>query len=164
MKKLYQLLLTFVFCGLICTIIMGTASALVLTDAEVQEMCATQEMDITRASSYFAAYDWWASAVDDAEVEVGFNVTAPRVMNQLGATKIEILRKSGSNWISVETYKNTDSGMDYLYESDCARHTADVYFQGTAGKEYRAFITLKAEDDDGSEAKTVVTNIVQAHN
>lgn len=164
MKNLFRMISTAVLCGLTCVVMMGTASALVLTDDEVQEIYAAQEMDATRASSYFSTYKWWASAVDDAEVEVGFTVTAPRVMNQLGATKIEILRKSGSNWISVGTYKNTDSGMDYLYESDCARHTADVYFQGTAGKEYCAYITLKAENDNGSESKTVLTNIVQAHN
>lgn len=162
MKKFFRIILTAIFCSLACAIMMGTASALILTDAEILEMQEAQEADVTRASSYFASYEFWASAVDNGKVEVGFSVIAPRVMNHLGATKIVILRKSGDNWIPVETYEYTDSDMDYLYESDCVRHTADVYFQGTVGKEYRAFITLKAEDDDGSESKTVTTNIVQA--
>ena len=52
--------------------------------------------------------------------------------------------------------------MDYLYASDDATHTEAIYFQGTVGRDYFAYITLKAEDDDGSDTRIMLTNVVTA--
>lgn len=158
MKKLVS---AFLIAALSCVMILP-ASAAALSDQELQEMYEQQAYDLERASSYFALRMVWASAGRNGEIEVGFEAGAPRVMNRLGATRIEIMRKSGDNWIPVETYKYTDSGMGYIYGKNETAYTEAVYFQGTVGKQYCAYITLKAEDDDGSESHLMATEIVTA--
>lgn len=148
---------------ILCLAMFCSASALVLTDEEAQEIMMQQEQSVTRASDYFASRWVWASAGADGEIEFGFDVTCARRMNHLGAIKIEVMRKSGNNWISVETYENTDSGMGYLYQSNRATVSEAVYFDGTSGKDYFAYVTVKAEDDDGSEKIIMSTNVVTAN-
>lgn len=157
MKKIISMLLSLI----LCATMIGSASALSLTDDEIQQLRNQQE-DLARASKYFATRGVWASAVGDGEVEIGFDLTCARVMNNLGATKVEVMRKSGNNWVSVKTYKYTDSGMEYLYQSDRGTISEDLYFQGTSGKDYFAYVTVKAEDDDGSETIIMSTNVVTA--
>lgn len=159
MKKIISVFLIAVLCF---TAISPASAALELSDQEVQAMYEQQERDLERASSYFAVRMVWASAGRDGELEFGFEVGCPRTMNHLGALEIEVMRKSGDNWIPVKTYKYTDSGMGFLYASDDATHSEAVYFQGTVDRDYFAYITLKAEDDDGSDTRIMLTNVVTA--
>ena len=159
MKKIISVFLMAILCF---TAISPAAAAFEVSDQELQSLYTQQARDLERASSYFAVRMVWASAGRDGELEFGFEVGCPRTMNRLGALEIEIMRKSGDNWIPVKTYKYTDSGMDYLYASDDATHTEAIYFQGTVGRDYFAYITLKAEDDDGSDTRIMLTNVVTA--
>ncbi len=159
MKKIVPILLVAVLC---CSIISPASAASIISDQELQVMYAQQERDLERASSYFALRMVWASACGNGEIEIGFEVGCARTMNHVGAIEIEVMRKSGDNWIPVQTYEYTDSGMGYLYASDCAIHSDAVYFEGTVGRDYFAYITLKAEDDDGSDTRIMLTNVVTA--
>lgn len=160
MKKLLSVILIMV----LCITMIGSAAALTLASEESLIEMGQEDDAITRASAYFASRAVWGSDCDDCEIEFGFDLVCARRMNRLGATKIEVMRKSGNNWIPVETYEYTDSGMSYLYEKNCSTKTEAVYFQGTEGKEYLARITVKAEDDDGYESIVMKTNTVVAHN
>lgn len=159
MKKLLSVVLVMIM----CITMASSAAAATITSEEPLVEVAQEDDTVTRASAYFASRAVWASDCDDSEIEFGFDLVCARRMNRLGATKIEVMRKSGSNWIPVETYEYTDSGMSYLYEKNCATKTEAVYFQGTSGKEYCARITVKAEDDDGYESVVMKTNTVTAH-
>lgn len=156
MKKIISAFLIAVLCFTF------SSAAFEISDRELQTMYMNQARDLERASSYFAVRMVWASAGRDGELELGFEVGCPRNMNRLGAIEIEVMRKSGDNWIPVKTYKYTDSGMGYIYGSDDATHTEAVYFQGTVGRDYFAYITLRAEDDDGSDERVMITNTVTA--
>lgn len=76
---------------------------------------------------------------------------ATRVVDKLGIISLEIQKKIGGYWQSVDTLV-TD---DYTYNT--GTYIYDCYYYGTPGTEYRSYVEFYVEDDGGSETKIVTS-------
>jgi hypothetical protein len=113
-----------------------------------------------RASLYLSSYSAWATAKNNGNVQIDFDVAAKSLADKVGVTQIINQKKNGSSWNDVHTFSsNTTSGM---LASNALFNCGDVTYAGTAGGEYRAVVTVYAKIGSGSDSKTVTTNSVTA--
>lgn len=145
LKNLFLLICMFsLFAGTV-----GTASA---TNISV----AAQN----RASDYLDSYEAWTSSGAKREVIISFNVYATDYMDFIGSTYIVVQEKNGSSWDTVMT--RFGSVANGLLEEDTDEHAGNISYMGTSGKEYRALVTIYAENNKGNDSRTIITNSVTA--
>jgi hypothetical protein len=113
-----------------------------------------------QASYYLCSYYTSADAETNGRVLISFDVNATRVMNEVGASYIVVQEKINGTWRGVASYfGSTDNGM---LEDDTSTHSGSITYDGTAGNQYRALVTVYAGNDYGSDSRTVATNSVTA--
>lgn len=101
-----------------------------------------------RSSSYFWRSSVYLSELTTYTFRACFEVTALRVMDEVGASEIKIQRSlDGQNWTTVKTYSMED--YPGFVDENQASHTAYVTYTGTKGYYYRAKVTLYAKDSSG---------------
>lgn len=115
---------------------------------------------LSRASDYFDAYDVWASTGTKREVIISFDVLATDYMALIGSTCIVVQEKNGSNGTGVATYFG--SVANGILASNRDAHAGNITYVGTSGKQYRALVTVYAENSSGDDSRTIVTNSVTA--
>lgn len=112
------------------------------------------------ASYYLSFYSATADTGKSGSVTVNFNVNATRVMDSVGASYIVVQEYSNGNWKGVGSYfGSTSNGM---LASDTNSTVGFITYTGTAGKQYRALVTVYAGKGTGSDSRTVTTNTVTA--
>lgn len=100
------------------------------------------------ASHYFAYTSAYLSGVTTTAFKVCFDVTAVDIMDELGASVIEVERSSdGVNWETVHT-RTKESYPDMIGENDYD-HNYNFLYIGLSGYSYRAYIEFYAKDDTG---------------
>lgn len=114
----------------------------------------------SRASDYLSFYDAWASTGARREVIISFDVLATDYMDLVGSTYIVVQEKNGSNWTGVASYFG--SVANGILASDTDAHAGSITYIGTSGHQYRARVTVYAEDSRGNDSRTVTTNTVTA--
>lgn len=120
----------------------------------------TEEIVSPRASDYLTYYTVYALKESGGEVIIEFEVEATGRMNLVGASYIVVQEKVGSKWIGVKTYfGSTSNGM---LAGDDYSHVGNITYIGTPGKEYRALVTVYAENNKGDDSRTIITNSVTA--
>lgn len=67
-------------------------------------------------------------------------------MTELGATKVEIQRYNGTDWVYYMTLAGSNTKND-------VSHSATVTFYGTVGVKYRAMVYAYAKDNTGSDSR-----------
>lgn len=72
-------------------------------------------------------------------------------MNKLGCESIKVYEKSGSRWISCETWDEDDTGMS---RSNGAMYANTIYCDGDADVEYKVVVTIFAENDAGRDTRS----------
>lgn len=111
-----------------------------------------------RASEYLSHYTVALAPGDKSgEVKLGFSVTATGSMTQVGISKVEIYKSSGSHVTTI--YGNT---VNRLLASSTDYHIGTYTYSGTSGVSYYAKVTVYAKDSTGSDYRTVTTATAKA--
>ena len=109
-----------------------------------------------RASNYINNFGTNLSAGSNGNVTVSFNIMGTGTMTDIGSTRIEIRE----NNTLVATYLHTTtSGM---MGSNKVFHSGTVTYKGVAGRTYRATVTFRAANSNGSDSRTLQSNSVVA--
>ena len=109
---------------------------------------------LTRSSAYL-----WAEG--DGKISIWFDVTGTGTMDEIGALTI-ILQKSSNEttWSTVKTFSYSDYPNMMEYDSvDCV---SGVYYSGTEGMYYRAYVTVWAGKDGNGDSRQILSATVQA--
>ena len=97
------------------------------------------------ASQYLNKYDAFITAKGGGEIKISFSVAGMKQLDELGASEIVVEKKVGSSWTEVKTYTNDD--YPELSTTNAFYYSNYVFYQGVAGTEYRAKITIFGNTD-----------------
>ncbi|MDD2246576.1 MAG: hypothetical protein PHI70_04085 [Proteiniphilum sp.] len=104
-----------------------------------------------KASEYIRSTSVNITPQGNGRLLVENKLGATRTVDQLGIISLEIQKKVGGYWQSIDTLV-TD---DYAYNT--GTYIYDCYYYGTPGTEYRSYVEFYVEDDGGSEIKIVTS-------
>jgi hypothetical protein len=114
----------------------------------------------TTASDYLDNYAVSASADANHTVKINFDVNATRIMHLVGASNIVVQVNNNGVWTGVATFfGSTSNGM---LAANTFSHTSTMTYTGSAGKQYRALVTVYAGNSTGEDSRAVTTNTVTA--
>lgn len=117
-----------------------------------------------RSSLYLDGYCAWLTAEDDGIVDVCIDVTAYDIMDEVGASRVQIFesKDGGQTWTSKRIYLKSlfpelvDTNTYFYYNNP-------ISYQGTPGYRYYALVTMYAGDSTGSDTRQYTTGYVTAH-
>lgn len=116
-----------------------------------------------RASEYFSCTAVYATALDDGEILVEYDIDATHYMLECGARIIWIYEgQNNSDYEVVRTYRMED--YPDMIQHDSIIGDSEVTYPGTPGKDYYALVGVYAKDQYGSETIYFPTNVVTARN
>lgn len=123
-------------------------------------MLPTVAFATMEASQYLSYYDAYITNTGNT-IKVNFVVQGTRIMDKIGATEIYLYEKTSSagSWTLVQTYLSTDSA----YASDMMNSNASfkddyVSYSGNSSYQYKAYVTVYAEKDGGSDSRSIIAN------
>lgn len=116
------------------------------------------------SSSFFMSYDTYfyeaSSTTTTTRFRVWFDVTGTGIMEELGASYIEIQRSSdGQNWTVMRTC--TPTGYSQMLGYDTHKHVDYISYTGTKGYYYRAYVEFYAKNSTGQGVRSDWTPIYQ---
>lgn len=112
------------------------------------------------ASDQIGAYDGDAIACGGGKLAIEFSVTGTDIMKSIGSSQIKIYEKYGKDgWMIVEVLTEKDEGMTV---SGKYTYGTTMYYNGTAGTQYKVVITVFATDYDNVKDSRTVTRYVTA--
>ena len=103
----------------------------------------------TRASDQICSYSAEGAACGNGKIAIVFSIEGTGFMNSLGASKIRIYEQSGR---LAGYFLKSDEGMT---ATNKVSHGATMYFYGTSGVEYEIVVTVFAENDNGSDSRSI---------
>ena len=109
-----------------------------------------------RASDQLGQYGGAATAHGNGLMKFEFHVVGTGTMDEIGATQVAVQEKFYGAWITVATY-DQESNPE-IYTTDDYFFASHIYYYGIPGTEYRARITVYAEDYRGSDSRVYYTN------
>ena len=116
-----------------------------------------------RASEYFSYTSVYATALDDGEVLIEYDIDPTHTMLECGARAVWVYeQQSGGDYEEVFEYLMEDYPDMIQYNSIIG--DGQVTYPGTPGKKYYALVALYAKDKYGSETISFYTNVVTARN
>lgn len=116
-----------------------------------------------RASEYFGCTAVYATALDDGEVLIEYDIDPTHTMLECGARVIWIYEgQNNSGYEIVRTYRMED--YPDMIQHDTILGDGEVTYPGTPGKDYYALVGVYAKDQYGSETIYFETNVVTARN
>ena len=118
---------------------------------------------LARASEYFGYTAVYATALDDGEVLIEYDIDPTHRMLECGASIIWIYEgENNSGYEVVRIYRMED--YPDMIQHDTILGDGEVTYPGTPGKDYYALVGVYAKDQYGSETIYFPTNFVTAHN
>ena len=116
-----------------------------------------------RASEYFSYTAVYATALDDGEVLIEYDIDPTHRMQECGASIIWIYEgENNSGYEVVRIYRMED--YPDMIQHDTILGDGEVTYPGTPGKDYYALVGVYAKDQYGSETIYFPTNVVTARN
>lgn len=97
------------------------------------------------ASEFLNRYGGYITPQGGGEIKISFSVIGMKKLDELGASEIVVEKKVGNSWVEAETYTSTD--YPELSTTDAYLYANHVFYQGVAGTEYRAEITIFGNTD-----------------
>lgn len=112
------------------------------------------------ASDQLDAYDADAIACGDGRLAIEFSVEGTAIMKSIGASKITIYEKYGTNgWIIAGAFTEKDKGMKVSGKNS---YGTTMYFDGVSGTEYKVNVTIFATDYSNVTDSRTITCYVTA--
>ena len=114
-----------------------------------------------RASEYFSYTAVYATALDDGEILIEYDIDPTHTMLECGARIIWIYEEqSNGEYEDVFEYRMED--YPDMIQHDTIIGDGEVTYPGTPGKDYYALVGVYAKDQYGSETIYFETNLVTA--
>ena len=118
---------------------------------------------LARASEYFGCTAVYATALDDGEVLIEYDIDPTHTMLECGAKIVYIYeQQSNGKYEVVCTYRMED--YPDMIQHNTIIGDGEVTYQGTPGCKYYALVGLYAKDSYGSETIYFETHVVTARN
>lgn len=93
------------------------------------------------ASNYLTSYSAYVYVTTSGQVQVWFDVTGTRVMDELGVLRIVLYESTdNNNWDDVKTFLYESTSGMLFYDDDYI--SSHVSWQGTYGNYYKAYVTI----------------------
>ena len=118
---------------------------------------------LARASEYFGCTAVYATALDDGEVLIEYDIDPTHRMLECGAKMIYIYEGYNNKNFKVVDSFHMDDYPDMI-QHDTIIGDGEVTYPGTPGKDYYALVGLYAKDQYGNETIYFETNVVTARN
>ena len=153
LRKTTQVLACFFILMFLSTFLLPIAIAfnnnLVISD----DLCVSASID---ASHFIKATNTRISAGNNGNITVTFDITGTGIMTQIGSTQIELFE----NGAIIKTFRSsTTSGM---MVSNRVMQAGSVSHRGVTGRTYRATVTFRAANNNGSDGRASQTSFVVA--
>ena len=116
-----------------------------------------------RASEYFSCTAVYATALDDGEVLIEYDIDPTHRMLECGARAVWVYEQQ-SNGDYEEVFEYLMEDYPDMIQYDSIIGDGQVTYPGTPGKKYYALVALYAKDQYGSEIISFYTNVVTARN
>ena len=110
------------------------------------------------ASHYLTYYNAYISRSGNT-VKVNFEVVGTGVMDSIGATEIYLYEKTSAygSWTPVQTYLSTDPAYaSIMIDTNAGGYDNYVTYSGNSSYQYKAYVTIYAEKDGGSDSRNLV--------
>lgn len=109
------------------------------------------------ASDYLTSYNGYVYPAGNGQLQIWFTVTGSGTMDDIGCLTIQVYESSDNStwqWVKAFNYSN-HAGM---MTTDDWFHSGHVDYQGTAGKYYRAYITIYAGKNGAGDSRYFYTS------
>lgn len=140
---------------ILCLLILGINADGYALATLVDESVETLVYIEPHASDFLASYSANTSRASSGRLRIEFTVNATRRFQNVGAALIVIQERSGDTWTTVRNIINLPSNNMMAHNTDV--HGGTIFFNGTAGREYRALVTVFAGNVTGDQ-RTITTN------
>lgn len=112
------------------------------------------------ASDQIDAYDGDAIACGNGRLAIEFSIEGTGIMKSIGSSKIAIYEKYGEDgWMIEKVFTEKTEGMTVSGRNS---YSKTMYYDGTAGTQYKVVITVFATDYDNVKDSRTVTCYVTA--
>ncbi len=112
------------------------------------------------ASDYLSAYSVYFSNSGNT-ITVYFEIEGTRQMDYIGVTQIYLYERvdSNSSWTPVQTYLSSDpTYTSAMIGTNTAFKVGHVDYSGNSSYQYKAYVTVYAEKDGGSDSRNLIIN------
>ena len=116
-----------------------------------------------RASEYFGCTAVYATALDDGEVLIEYDIDPTHTMLECGAKIVYIFEEQSDGDFEVVFSYHMDDYPEMIQHNTIIGD-GEVTYQGTPGLQYYALVGVYAKDSSGSETIYFYTNVVTARN
>lgn len=116
-----------------------------------------------RASEYFSCTAVYATALDDGEVLIEYDIDPTHTMLECGAKIVYIFEEQSDGDFEVVFSYHMDDYPEMIQHNTIIGD-GEVTYQGTPGLQYYALVGVYAKDSSGSETIYFYTNVVTARN
>lgn len=123
-------------------------------------MLSTVVLATMEASQYLSYYSAYITKTGNT-IKVHFDVQGTRIMDKIGATEIYLYERanSSSSWLLVQTYLSSDPAYaSAMIDSNASFKDDYVSYSGNSSYQYKAYVTVYAEKDGGSDSRDVIAN------
>lgn len=123
-------------------------------------MLSTVALATMEASHYLSYYNAYISKSGNT-IKVNFEVQATGPMDYVGVTEIYLYEKTSNNgsWTLVETFLSSNPAYaSAMIESNASFKDDYVSYSGNSSYQYKAYVTVYAEKDGGSDSRDIIAN------
>ena len=123
-------------------------------------LLSTAAFAALEASDYLSYYNAYITKNGNT-IKVNFQVQGTRVMDKVGVTEIYLYEKTSTNgsWTLVKTYLYTNPlYADAMMDTNISYKDDYVSYSGNSSYQYKAYVTVYAEKDGGSDSRSVIAS------
>ncbi len=132
-------------------VIMLLAGMLCMLVSPLAVYASEDDAQSPRASEYIRSTSVEIIPQGNGTLLVKNKLGATTIVDKLGIISLEIQKKVGGYWQSIDTLVTDD------YDYNTGTYIYDCYYYGTPGTEYRSYVEFYVENDGGSETKIVTS-------
>lgn len=115
----------------------------------------------SRASYYLNSYTAYVYPSGWGNVQVWFDVTGTRDMDEIGVLDIKLYESTDNetwSWVKTYTYNNYSGMLGYNNYT----HSGHIEYDGTIGRYYKAYVCVWAGKDGAGDTRYFWTSSVKA--
>ena len=117
-----------------------------------QSMAANMDEITPHASHYLSSYSAYCYGAGGGKVQVWYDVTGTRDMDDIGALSIELYEsRDGSNWTWVESFTNRQ--IPGMLGHNVGFYASHIDYQGISGRFYKAKVCVWAGRNGGGDRR-----------
>ena len=123
-------------------------------------LLSTISFAANEASLYLSGYLAYITKSGNT-ININYEVLGTRTMDKIGVTEIYLYEKStgSSTWTLVATYLSTDpTYTSAMIGTNTGLKMDSVSYSGTSSYQYKAYVTVYAEKDGGSDSRNIVAS------